>query len=92
MWLKGNKNDLIELTIVADNYLSSPNRQRLYETHSGIISIIPEIKNKNTSDSNENTIDLKQDITPLFKQYFKHKEGQEANERIMDLFKEILAK
>ena len=92
LWLNENQNDLIELTIVADNYLSSPDRQRLYEAHSGIISIIPEMKNKNTGDNGANAIDLKQDITPLFKQYFKHKEGQEPNNRIMDLFKEVIAK
>ena len=92
LWLNENQNDLIELTIVADNYLSSPDRQRLYEAHSGIISIIPEIKNKNIGDNGANAIDLKQDITPLFKQYFKHKEGQEPNNRIMDLFKEVIAK
>ena len=92
LWLKDNHTHLIELTIVADNYLSSPDRQRLYDAHSGIISIIPEIKNKNAGKNNENAIDLKQDITPLFKQFFKHKEGQEPNDRIMNLFKEVLAK
>ena len=92
VWLKENPNDLIELTIVADNYLSSPDRQRLYDAHNGIISIIPEIKNLNADGSNNEEIDLTQDITPLFKQYFKHKHGQEPNESIMSLFNEILSK
>ena len=92
VWLKENKNDLIELTMVADNYLSSPDRQRLHEAHNGIISIIPEIRNLNTNAENENNIDLTQDISPLFKQYFRHKQGQNPDERIMSLFNEILSK
>lgn len=92
LWLKENENNLIELTIVAEDYLSSPDRQRLYDAHNGIISIIPEITNKNSNLADDNNIDLKQDIIPLFKQYFKHKEGQEINDRLLDLFNEIQAK
>lgn len=88
-WLSDNQDDLIELTIVAEKYLLSEDRQRLDQAHDGIISIIPEINGSNGTDEHEQEIDLTLSITSLFKRYFKQKHGQEPNDRIIDLFKEI---
>ena len=91
-WLNENQNDLIELTIIADEYLSSVDRQRLSQSHSGIISIIPEIKNTGSNNNSESDIDLQQNMNQLFSQYFKSKFGQEPNDSIKSIFDEIQSK
>jgi exonuclease SbcD len=92
-WLSENTEALVELTIVSDTFLTSVDRKLLADTHSHIISIIPEIKNiDELVEDDKSNIDLTQPIDDLFKSYFKSKNaGQEPNERIMSLFKEILA-
>lgn len=90
-WLDENKDSLVELTIQADEYLSSQDRKRLYAVHNGIINIIPQIKNSELLAGSDNIINLEQSREELFRQYFKYKKGQEPNDRIIDLFKEIIA-
>jgi len=92
VWLNENQNDLIELTIIADEYLSSVDRQRLNQAHNGIISIVPEIKNIGNNNNSESDIDLQQNMNQLFIQYFKSKFGQEPNDSIKSLFDEIQSK
>ena len=89
-WLTENQNALVELTIVADNYLTAEDRKKLQKAHPGIITIIPEIKNKQQV-SNSRNINLQQNMDELFKQYFKHYFGQEPNPELLDLFKELQA-
>lgn len=92
-WLSENTEALVELTIVSDTFLTAAERRQLYETHSNIISIIPVVKNIGDLLSNSKaTIDLNQSVEDLFKSYFASKhDNQEPNERIMSLFKEVLA-
>jgi DNA repair protein SbcD/Mre11 len=91
-WLLENQNILLELTMVTDNYLTSTERKQLLDAHPGIVTIIPEVQNlQSLEDAQAKTIDLSKNIEDLFKDYFKHKLGQNPNERIVDLFKEILA-
>jgi len=90
-WLNKNQNSLVELTIQADEYLSAADRKRLYSVHNGIINIIPEIKNQNLISGKDAYIDLEQSREDLFRQYFKYKKGQEPDERIVNLFKEIIS-
>lgn len=88
-WLSENQDVLVELTIIADEYLSAVDRKRLYSAHDGLMPIIPEIKNKDQL-FEEEIIDLDQNMEQLFSQYFKYKKGQDAGIRIKDLFKEII--
>jgi len=91
-WLQENQNCLLELTIKTDDYLSAEDRKALYNAHDGIITIIPEIKNKDIFFENNGTdIDLKKSREELFKEYFFKSKGQEANDSIMNIFKEITA-
>jgi len=91
-WLSENTDALVELTIVSDTYLTGDDRKRLMGAHTGIISIIPEVKNDDIlSKSGKATIDLTQNMEDLFKEYFIYKQGQEPNESIMNLFKEVIA-
>jgi len=91
-WLSENTEALVELTVVSDTYLTGEDRKRLFEVHSGIISIIPEVLNEDVlSKSGKASIDLTQSMEELFKEYFVYKQGQEPNESIMSLFKEVIA-
>lgn len=91
-WLVDNQNTLVELTIKADEYLNAQDRKRLFAAHSGIISIIPKIKNQKEFTIDTNNINLELSREELFKSYFKYKKGQEPNSRITNLFKEMISK
>jgi len=89
-WLNENPNTLVELTLESETFLTADERKRLYQSHSGIVHLIPKIKNQETDESNLSEINLNQDIQALFKDYFKSKNGgQEANEELTNLFNEI---
>lgn len=90
-WLSENQSALIELTIKADDYLTAADRKRLNSIHNGIISIIPDIKNRDIISSSTNDIDLKKSREELFKEFFKARKGQNVNDEILDLFREITA-
>jgi DNA repair protein SbcD/Mre11 len=91
-WLKENENALIELTIVTEKFLSSEEKKMLLEANPGIITIIPEVKDKNFSEAEKtHTIDLTKSNEELFKEYFKFKNETLPNERLINLFKELQA-
>lgn len=90
-WLNENQNSLVELTLESETYLKAEERKLLHQSHSGIVYLIPKVKNMETDESNFTDINLNQDIQTLFKDYFKSKNGgQEANEDLINLFNEIL--
>lgn len=89
-WLRANPDTLVELTIVSDTFITSIDLKRLHEAHDGIIHIIP-IVTKQEIANNKAPVQLDQDIDNLFKDFFKSKHGQEPNEEIYSLFKEVLA-
>lgn len=89
--LKNTPNALVELTLVSDHYLTAQDRKLLHKAHDGIVNIIPEIKNKEILHKQNMNIDLTKSMEDLFKDYFIHEKGQQPNERIMNLFKEVLA-
>jgi exonuclease SbcD len=90
-WLEENQNALVELTLECDTFLKAEERKALYQTHQGIIHLIPKVRNAENSADDTKTINLNQDRKDLFRDYFKSKNGgQEPNEEIMHLFNEIL--
>lgn len=91
-WLAENPNTLVELTLESETFLTADERKRLYQSHNGIVYLIPKIKNQETNESDLSEINLNQDIQALFKDYFKSKNGgQEANEELINLFNEIVS-
>ena len=89
-WLHEHADDLIELTIVSDNYLEASDKKRLTEAHSGIIQIIPQIR-KISETEQTGEIDLTLSMEKLFGEYFKSKnKGQEPSEGLMEVFREVL--
>ena len=89
-WLNDNQYTLVELTIESDTYLKSEDLKRLRNAHHEIVHIIPIVKNDNVMDENSKQVNLNQDITALFSDYFKYSKGQSPNEEIIELFKEII--
>jgi DNA repair protein SbcD/Mre11 len=88
--LKADPNCLVELTMVSDTYLTASERKQLTDAHPGIITIIPEVTNKEVQGENSRNIDLGKNISELFKDYFKYRNGNEPGESIMELFREVL--
>ena len=91
-WLQENQSELVELTMVTETFLTAEERKILVNAHSGIISIIPEQKSGNGNQANARpAIDLSKGMEELFADYFRQAKGQAPNQRILDLFKEVLA-
>jgi DNA repair protein SbcD/Mre11 len=91
-WLNEHQSALIELTMSTETYLTAEERKLLNAAHSGIISIIPDIKKGDNDTANfRKIIDLSKGMDELFTDYFRYEKGQEPNQRILNLFKEILS-
>lgn len=90
-WLNEHADDLVEITIVSDSYIKTEERRRLQEAHKAIINIKPEIRNGQSDDEKNANIDLDKSMNDLFVDYFKYKKGQEPNEELLNLFKELLS-
>ncbi|OBW39779.1 Nuclease SbcCD subunit D [Chryseobacterium sp. MOF25P] len=91
-WLKENPNTLVELTLESETFLKAEERKLIYQSHGGIVHLIPKVKNQNFNENQLSEINLNQDIKTLFNDYFKSKNGgQEANEELLNLFNEIVS-
>ena len=89
-WLTENQNSLVELTLESETFLTAEERKRIYQTHHGIVHLIPKVRNQEFNENELRTVNLNQDIQSLFKDYFKSKNnGQEANDDLINLFNEI---
>ena len=90
-WLSENQNALVELTLESDSFLKADERKLIYQTHNGIIHLIPKVKNQEIETVEYKFADQTKDMKELFADYFKSKNGnQEPNDEIKDLFNEIL--
>jgi exonuclease SbcD len=91
-WLTENQDSLVELTLVTDTFLTAPERKQLSAVHNGIIALIPEVRNAAAmTGNNRQSIDLSKNMEELFSDYFRQEKGQEPNNELLQLFKEILA-
>lgn len=91
-WLNENQNTLVELTLESETFLKAEERKLLYQSHKGIVYLIPKVKNQEIDENISSEINLSQDIQTLFQEYFKSKNnGQEANEDLIHLFNEIVS-
>jgi exonuclease SbcD len=91
-WLVENPKCLVELTMATETYLTAAERKSLYMAHQGIVIIIPDVKNRNEwqNESGEH-IDLTKSIEDLFIEYFRHARGQDPNDNLLKLLKEVLS-
>lgn len=90
-WLTENQDTFVELTLESETFLTADERKRLYQSHNGIVHLIPKVKNLEMNENQLQDINLNQDIQSLFRDYFKSKNGgQDANEELIHLFNEII--
>jgi exonuclease SbcD len=92
-WLRENPNCYAEITLQTPTFLTSDERRQLQQAHESLVTIIPDVRDvEETEQESAPAIDLTQSMEALFTSYFKNKnKGQEPNERLQHLFKEILA-
>ena len=91
-WLREHPHTLVELTLETEDFLKAEERKMLYQTHQGIVYLIPKLSQKQAeSPKEEKEINLNQSINSIFEDYFRYKmEGQNPNQELKDLFNEIL--
>jgi len=90
-WLEENQNTLVEVVIESDTFISADDRKLLYSSHDGIVSIIPDIKNKEDFFNKKTVnVDLTKNMDDLFEEYFEHIHKQKPNDRIIEVFKEVM--
>jgi exonuclease SbcD len=89
-WLQQNPNTFVELTLVSETYIDTKTKKALYEAHSGIVSIIPEITRTSPEIEDKPKINLQDSLATLFANYFTQKRGLEPNEELLVLLKEII--
>ena len=91
IWLGENPDTLVELTIKTDEHISAQDRKRLLDAHDGILRIIPQFSNPDLLRfTSGKQIDLTKGMEELFTDFFLHKKGQQPNEEIIGLFRELL--
>lgn len=93
-WLQQNPECYPEITLQTTSYLTSEERRQLQQAHPSLVTIVPDVREIDETGEAETTqaIDLTQSMEHLFTDYFKNKnKGQEPNERLRQLFREILA-
>jgi len=93
-WLQQNPDCYPEITMQTPSYLTSEERRQLQQAHTSLVAIVPDVRDVDESGESEATqaIDLTQSMEHLFSDYFKNKsKGQAPNERLQQLFREILA-
>lgn len=89
-WLTENPNTLVELTIESDSYIKAEDRKRIYQSHDGIIYLIPKVQNIDNQNNTLKEIDITQDLEPLFIDYFKSKNNNQVpNDELMKILQEI---
>lgn len=90
LWLTENQHCWVELTIQTDTFLSADDQKRLYDAHTGIVHIIPDIQAGEGAESVRPTIDLSKDMKSLFGDYFMAKHGVKPNDDLLGIFDEVL--
>lgn len=81
---------MVEITLKLTSYLRAEDRKAIYQSHDGIIHLIPSMKAQATDAKPLKSIDLNKNMINLFEEYFKSKhQNLELNDDLKQLFKEI---
>jgi exonuclease SbcD len=91
-WLEENPYCFVELTYETEHSIDAATRKALLKAHDGIVNLIPQIKNPlGQQDYSLQVEDLGKDMTTLFTLFYQSEKGQEPNEELLDLFKEVIS-
>lgn len=91
-WLEENPYCFVEITFVTEHSIDAATRKAIMKAHDGIVSLIPQIKNPLGLESPSLKVeDLGKDMVTLFNMYYKSEKGQEPNEELIGIFKEVIS-
>lgn len=92
-WLRANQDCYVELHIETETFLGAEERKQLMAAHPRIVGPIPVFPQGATSPlESARTIDLQLSREELFRRYFFQREGVEASEELLELFREVAGK
>ncbi len=92
-WLQENQDCYAEITMQVKTFLTSEELRDIQKAHPTLVAIVPDVRDADDELAGQSAppIDLSQPMEALFTDFFKSKRGQEPNERLKSLFREILA-
>lgn len=91
-WLEQNPYCFVEITFVTEHSIDATTRKAILKAHDGIVNLIPQIKNPTgKEDVSLKAEDLEKDMVSLFKLYHQSERGQEPNEELLGIFKEVIS-
>ncbi|MBN3583792.1 exonuclease subunit SbcD [Algoriphagus aestuarii] len=91
-WLEANPYCFVEITFVTEHSIDAPTRKAIMKSHDGIVNLIPQIKNPQGQESFKLKVeDLGKDMSHLFQLFYKNEKGQEPNEELMEIFREVIS-
>lgn len=90
-WLEKNPYTFVELTYVTESSIDANTRKAIMSAHDGIVNLIPQIQNQSKNQlTSLQAEDLQKDMTSLFQLFYKSEKGQEPNEELLNIFKEVI--
>lgn len=91
-WLTENPYSFVELTYETENSIDASTRKAIMKAHDGIVNLIPQIKNPlGLQNYSLQVEDLGKDMVSLFQLFYKSEKGQEPNEELLGIFKEVIS-
>ena len=91
-WLEENPNCFVELTYETDHSIDAATRKAILKAHDGIVNLIPQIKNPlGQQDYSLQVADLSKDMVTLFQLFYKSEKGQDPNDELLGIFKEVIS-
>lgn len=91
-WLEKNPYCFVELTYVTESSIEAATRKAIMKAHDGIVNLIPQIKNPSGKESQSLQVeDLGKDMESLFRLFYGGEKGQEPNEELLAIFKEVIS-
>ena len=91
-WLEENPYCFVELTYETDHSIDAATRKAILKAHDGIVNLIPQIKNPlGQQDYSLQVADLGKDMVTLFQLFYQSEKGQEPNDELLGIFKEVIS-
>ena len=92
-WLENHPYCFVEVTYLTDESIDAATRKAILKAHDGIVNLIPQLRHAASQTQDElRAEDLSRDMESLFRLFYTSEKGQEPNEQLMDIFKEVLSK
>ncbi|SIO25263.1 metallophosphoesterase family protein [Algoriphagus halophilus] len=91
-WLEANPYCFVEITYITEHSIDAATRKAIMKSHDGIVNLIPQIKNQSGQENYSLKVeDLGKDMSSLFQLFYQSEKGQEPNEELMEIFREVIS-